>query len=272
MAAAAPCDSEPFGRLVRARRIWAVACVHGEAERLTALHGRIAERFEAGDRLVYLGDFLGYGPDPAGVVDAVLAFRRAVLAQRHAFLGDVVLLRGSQEEMWQKLLELQFASNPREVLGWMVEHGVAATLASYGIDLRPGEAACREGVLAITRWTGLLRGAVAARPGHRQFLTGLRRAAFSGDGALLFVNAGIDPNKPLELQRDVFWWGGRRDILELDQPFAEFSRVVCGYHRRRAGVVETAYATSLDAGAGFGGDLMAACFAPDGTLIARLRA
>ena len=35
---------------------------------------------------------------------------------RGTFLGDIVFLRGSQEEMWQKLLELQFAPNPREVL------------------------------------------------------------------------------------------------------------------------------------------------------------
>lgn len=271
MAASPPCDSEPFGRLVRARRIWAVACVHGEAERLDALHARIGEQFRPGDRLVYLGDYLGYGPDSAGAVDSILAFRRAVLAQRNVFLGDVVLLRGSQEEMWQKLLELQFAPNPKEVLAWMLDHGVAATLASYGIDARPGTAACRDGVLAITRWTGTVRAAVAARPAHRQLLTTLRRAAFTETGELLFVNAGVDPKKPLELQRDVFWWG-LGDILELGQPFNGFRRVVCGYHRRHAGPVETPYVISLDAGCGFGGPLVAACFAPDGGVLMRLEA
>jgi len=272
VAGAPPCDSEPFGRLMQAKRVWAVACSHGEAERVAALHDRLAERFEPGDRLVYLGDYFGYGPDAAGVVDAVLSFRRAVLAQPNSFLGDVVTLRGSQEEMWQRLLELQFAPNPREVLGWMLDHGVAATLGSYGVDPRPGVAACRDGVLAITRWTGTVRAAVASRPGHRQFLTALRRAAFTAEGDLLFVNAGVDPGKPLELQRDVFWWGGRRDLLELDAPFAGFRRVVCGYHRRRAGLTETEYAVSLDAGCGFGGKLIAACFAPDGTILARLAA
>lgn len=272
MAACSPCDSEPFGRLVGGGRVWAVACIHGEAARLAALHDRLARRFDPGDRLVYLGDYLGYGPDPAATVDAVLDFRRAVLAGRNVFLGDVVLLRGSQEEMWQKLLELQFAPNPREVLGWMLEHGMAATLGSYGIDPRGGTAACREGVLAITRWTATLRAAVAARAGHRQVLTALRRAAFTADGNLLFVNAGVDPNKPLELQRDVFWWGGRGDLLDLAQPFAGFRRVVCGYHRRRHGPAETAYAVSLDAGCGFGGELVAACFAPDGTILQRLTA
>ncbi len=271
MAASVPCDSEPFGRLVRACRVWAVAGVHGEAERLTALHRLIAARLAPGDRLVHLGDYLGYGPGAAAVVDVVLDFRRAMLAQPLVFLGDVVLLRGSQEEMWQRLFELQFAPNPREVLAWMLEHGVAATLGAYGIDARAGVGACREGVLAITRWTGMVRAAVMARPGHRQLLTALRRAAYTEDGGLLFVNAGVDPTKPIELQRDAFWWGST-DILELATPFAGFARVICGVHRRRAGVVETPHAVALDAGCGFGGPLIAACFAPDGTIIERLEA
>jgi hypothetical protein len=270
VAAPAPCDSEPFGHLVRARRVWAVACIHGEAQRLGALHERLAERFAPGDRLVYLGDVLGYGPDSADAVDGVLEFRRAVLAERLMFLGDVVLLRGSQEEMLQKLLELQFAPDPRGVLGWMLEHGVAQTLESYGIAARSGEAASREGVMALTRWTGTVRAALEARPGHRQFLAALRRAAFSEPGGMLFVNAGVDPRKPLELQRDVFWWGRGGDLLELDAPFAGFGRVVCGYHRSRAGLVARHYAVSLDAGCGFGGKLLAACFAPDGQILDRI--
>ncbi|HUB96627.1 MAG TPA: hypothetical protein VL993_11965 [Stellaceae bacterium] len=270
MAAPVPCDSERFGRLVRARRVWAIACVHGEAERLGVLHEHLARRFVQGDRLVYLGDVLGYGPDSAGAVDGVLAFRRAVLAERTMFLGDVVLLRGSQEEMWQKLLELQFAPDARSVLGWMLEHGVARTLASYGIDVRTGEAAIREGVMALTRWTGTIRAALEARPGHRQFMAALRRAAFTEPGGTLYVNAGVDPRKPLELQRDVFWWGAGGDLLALEAPFAGFARVVCGYHRQRAGLVERPYTVSLDAGCGFGGPLVAACFAPGGQILDRI--
>jgi serine/threonine protein phosphatase 1 len=257
--------------LVRPARIWAVAAVHGEAARLDALHERRAPRLGPGDRMVYLGDYVGVGPDSAGTLDSILTFRRGVLARKNAFLGDFVLLRGRQEEMWQKLMELQFAPNPREVQAWMLDHGVGATLGSYGIDARPGVAACREGVLAITRWTGTVRAAVEARPGHRQCLTALRRAAFTAEDGLLFVNAGVDPEKPLELQRDVFWWGGR-DILELSAPFAGFRRVVCGIHRRHGGIVETPHAVSLDAGCGFGGPLTAACFAPDGRILDRLEA
>jgi serine/threonine protein phosphatase 1 len=173
--------------------------------------------------------------------------------------------------MWQKLLELQFAPNPREVLPWMLDHGVGATLESYGVDPRQGLAACREGALGITRWTAALRAAIGARPGHRQLLSALRRAAFTEDGALLFVHAGIDPAKPLDFQGDVFWWGGR-NILDLAAPYAGFRRVVRGHDRHHAGIVEAPYAASVDGGCGFGGPLVAACFGPDGAVLDRLEA
>lgn len=235
------------------------------------LHDRLWPRLAQGDRLVYLGNYLGYGAASAATMDALLEFRRAFLARPLTFLGDIAFLRGSQEEMWQKLLQLQFAPNPREVLPWMLEHGVGATLQSYGLDPRQGQVACREGVLGITRWTGKMRAAIDAHPGHRALLSALRRAAFTEDDGLLFVHNGIDPGKPLDLQRDVFWWGAA-NILELTEPFAGFRRVVRGYDRRHAGLVESPYGVSLDGGCGFGGPLLAACFAPDGAILERLEA
>jgi serine/threonine protein phosphatase 1 len=271
LAATPPCDSEFYGRLVRARRVWAVGAIHGDAHRLVALHARLASRLNAGDRLVYLGNYIGYGPAPAATMDALILFRRLFLARRNAFAGDIVFLRGSQEEMLQKLQELQFAPNPREVLPWMLEHGLAETLHSYGLEAQQGLAACREGVLAITRWTATLRGAIEARSGHRPLLSTLRRAAFTDDGQLLFVHAGIDPGKPLDLQGDNFWWSDR-DILQLAAPFAGYRRVVRGVERHHQGLLEAAFATSIDAGCGFGGPLLAACFAPDGSIVEHIEA
>jgi serine/threonine protein phosphatase 1 len=269
VAATPPCDSDIFARLRRPRRIWAVGAIHGDRARLIQLHRQIAGYLDKGDRLVYLGGYLGHGPDVAGVLDELVAFRRLFLARRHAFPGDIAFLRGGQEEIWQKLLQLQFAPNPREVLQWMLDHGAGATLTAYGADLRQGAAAAREGALALTRWTTSLRTAIDGRPGHRQLLTNLKRAALSDDGGLLFVHAGIDPGKPLELQGDVLWWGGA-DILDLAAPFGQFRRVVRGYDRQRGGLRESRYAASLDAGSGLGGALLAACFTPDGTLVESL--
>lgn len=271
MAVTAPCNPDVFARLVRARRVWGVGAIHGEVERLIALHARLAHRLEPGDRLVYLGNYLGYGTASAATIDALVLFRRLFLARRNAFPGDIVFLRGGQEETWQKLLELQFARNPREVLPWMLQHGMDKTLASYGIDARDGLAACREGVLSLTRWTASLRAALELRSGHRQLLSSLRRAAYTDDGKLLFVHAGVDPSKPLDLQGDMFWWCDA-DILRFEVPFAGYARVVRGIDRDRGGLIESTYAASIDGGCGFGGPLLAACFAPDGAIVDRVEA
>jgi serine/threonine protein phosphatase 1 len=267
----ASCEAQVFARFHRPRRIWAVAAIEGERARLGALHLRLAAKLDRGDRLIYLGGYLGRGADVAGTLDELVAFRRLFLARRYAFLGDVAHLRGGPEEMWQKLLQLQFAPNPREVLQWMLDHGMGPTLSAYGAEPRQGFAAAREGAMALTRWTASLRAALDARPGHRQLLTSLKRAALSDDGSLLFVHAGIDPGKPLERQGDVLWWGGC-DILALDAPYGRFARVVRGHDPEHAGLRQASYAASLDGGSGFGGPLIAACFAPGGALLDRIEA
>lgn len=255
-----------YAMLRRGRRIWAVAAIHGEADRLAALHDRIGRAWQGGDRIVYLGNYLGRGPAIRRTIHEILEFRLAVLSQPSGAACDVALLRGSQEEMWQKLLQLQFAVSPRDVLQWMLDQGLGATLAAYDGDAEQGLQACREGPSAITRWTSALRARLNSYPGHNHFLSALRRAAYTDDGALLFVHAGLDASRPLDAQGDQFWWGGRR-LLELVQPYAGFRRVVRGYDHQHSGLVEAAYATSLDAGCGFGGDLLAACFSPDGNIV-----
>jgi serine/threonine protein phosphatase 1 len=260
-----------FARLRSARRIWAVSSIHGEAERLSRLHDRIAERFGDDDRIVYLGNYLGRGSAIVATIDELLDFRRRVLARPRGFACDVVYLRGAQEEMWQKLLQLQFAPNPGQVLTWMVREGIEATVQAYGGELRLGFAATRDGPRLIARWTSALRNAMNAMPGHSTLFAGLRHAAVSDDDQLLFVHAGIDATRPLAAQGDAFWWGDR-DILALGAPFEGFRRVVRGYDRQPRGLVESEFAASLDAGAGRGGRLLAAAFAPDGTVVEVLQA
>jgi hypothetical protein len=207
----------------------------------------------------------------AATIGELLDFRRRVLGRQRGFACDVVFLRGSQEEMWQKLLQLQFAPNPGELLTWMVKAGVEATLRAYGGDLRQGFAAARDGPRTITRWTGALRSAMNATPGHTNLFSALRHAAFTEDRGLLFVHAAIDPSCPLAAQGDAFWWG-RDDILDLTTPFEGFRKVVRGIDRQRRGLVERKFAVSLDGGAGRGGRLLAACFASTGIVVDQVEA
>jgi len=260
-----------FARLHAPARIWAVASIHGEAAQLRALHKQLLSRIKDGDRIVYLGNVLGVGGSVRETVDELLAFRRFFLSRPGAFIGDLVYLRGAQEEMWRKLLEIQFAPNPTPVLRWMLEHGVDATLTAFGGDAQVGVACTRDGVRSMTHWTNGLREAMQKAPGFAEFLAALRHAAYDEAGKLLLVHTGLDPERPLDAQGDTFWWNAA-DFSRLTSPYAGFTRVIRGYDPAHAGLVETGHTVSLDSGCGFGGPLLAAAFDPQGRILEVLRA
>ena len=264
-------DADIFGTLTGGHRVWAVGAVHGDRHRLAALHGLLAERFRPRDRVVYLGNYLGFGDEVVATVDELVAFRRALLARPGMMPQDVVFLRGAQEEMWQKLLQLQLAMDPREVLSWMLERGVAATVAAYGGRAAEGLAAADEGTLQLTRWTVALRQAMHDHPGHRELMSHLKRACVTDDGALLFVHAGLDPERPLETQRDAFWWnpGG---FAAMAKPYGGFRLVVRGFDPNRGGVRIGSFQATVDGGCGAEGPLVACCFDAAGALADRIEA
>jgi len=264
-------EQQKFAALGRPNRIWAVASVHGEVDRLAALHDDIGTRFRPGDRLVYLGNLIGRGPRVRDTLDELLAFRRALLSMPGVIVTDLVYLRGGQEEMWQKLLQLQFAPNPGEVLQWMMGQGVDATLAAYGGSAYQGLAAARDGAVAISRWTGQLRSAQKSAAGHDQLMSCLRRAAYTSGpderpAELLFVNAGIDPSRPLAAQGDAFWWGASA-FARAAGPYAGFRRVVRGYDPSRGGLVLDGATVTLDGGCGLGGKLVCGCVSAEGEIL-----
>ena len=260
-----------FAEFRDTRRIWAIAAINGAAQRLTRLHDSISDRFREGDGVVYLGNYIGCGDAVLATIDELLDFRRRVLGRQHGFACDVAFLRGAQEEMWQKLLQLQFAPNPGEVLQWMVSAGMEATVRAYGGDLRQGFAATRDGPRTITRWTGALRSAMNAVPGHTPLFSALRHAAFSEKLGVLFVHAAIDPSRPLAAQGDTFWWG-REDILELKGSFEGFRRIVRGIDREQRSFIERDFAVSLNGGIGRFGRLTAACFGTGGEVLELIEA
>jgi hypothetical protein len=258
-------DDSAFARLGRPRRLWAVAAIHGQHERLAAIHTAIEQDLLPGDRIIYLGNYIGRDGDAARTIDELLAFRIDAMARPGWEADDLVYLRGQQEETWSKLLQLQFAPNPREVLAWMLRQGAGRVVEAYGGIVQQGEAAARDGAVALNRWTTRLREGVRARPGHEKFFTVLQRAALVDDGAL-FVHAGLDPARPLAAQGDAFWWDAS-GFERIQDRYETFRRVIRGYDPQKRGPQHEGYAVTLDAGCGFGGPLRAAQLSPEGALL-----
>jgi serine/threonine protein phosphatase 1 len=260
-------DRTYFSVLRPVGRIWAVAAVRGDATRLREVHARMEVLFQRGDRVVYLGDVVGVGPDIIGAVNEVLNFRRWVLSQApFVHPDDVVVVRGSQEEMWRNLLQVQFAAAAGEVLAWMESRGVAKTVEAYGGRFSEGIAAARDGATVLGQWTAGLRAAIRAAPGHGSFYAMLMRAAATSDGGYLFVNSGLDPERRLSEQGDRFWWdSGGPDRMQAQYPEARL--VVRGADPERRGITRRPFWLGLDGGGGEGGSLNAVCLSDAGEIL-----
>ena len=274
-------DGQRFVDLHRPRRIWAVAAIHAEVDRLGALHDDLGQRFRPGDRLVYLGNLIGRGVAVAATIEELLLFRRALLAVSGVLASDIVYLRGGQEEMWHKLLQLQLAPNPREIMAWMLSQGIGSTLEAYGTTAEKAIAAARDGVRTITRFNNALREALRFAPGHEALFSGLRRAAYTGEpeaaldvsggatdgtGGVLLVSGGLDAGRAFEAQGDAFWWGAE-SFTRINRRYGGFARVVRGYDPTHGGLTIADYTTTLDAGCGFGGPLVCGCLSFAGDLL-----
>lgn len=263
-----------FASLGTARRIWAISAIHGEADRLMDLHDQLFQVIRPGDRVVYMGNYMGHGEAPCETLDEMLTFRRSVLALPGMMPQDFIYLRGHQEEMWEKLQQLQFAPNPKAVLMWMLNNGISSTLESYHVNPNEGLRMAGEGVMSLTRWTASIRSAIRRKPGHDIFQCQLRRAAFTtpdDSHPILFVHAGVNPDRPLQDQGDALWWGGQ-NFSAITHPYAPFSKVIRGFDPNHAGLHINCVTTTIDGGCGFGGDLICAGFESNGEIFGLLRA
>lgn len=257
-----------FAHLGSPNQIWAISAVHSDYERLQKLHKALYSRIKPGDKIVYLGNYAGYQDYGVDAIDEILAFRRSLLCISGVMPKDIIYLRGAQEEMLTKLLQLHFAPNPSDVLLWMLGHGMSQTLASYGVSPHDGIEACRSGAVGLSRWTSRIRTNIRKHPGHEMFTSHLSRAALTDIDIrypMLFVHAGIDNMRSLEDQGDRLWWG-HKDFANIHDPYKPFQKVVRGYDPSHSGVHLNCVTATLDGGCGFGGSLICAGFQGDGEI------
>lgn len=259
---------DSISTLGQPQTVWSIPAIHADLEQLIRLHDAIFAHIKPGDRIVYHGNYTGYGERAVACIDEILAFRRMVLALPGIFPSDLVYLRGQQELIWEKLLQLQFAPDPTNVLLWMLGQGLTNTLYDYGLSPHDGIEACKTGIMGLTKWTNSIRKAMRRHPGHETFMNQLKRAAYTDEDAahpLLFVHAGLNTQKPLDEQGDDLWWAGE-NFGHINAPYAPFAKVVRGFDPAHGGLDLNGVSATIDDGCGFGGPLICAAFAQDGQI------
>jgi serine/threonine protein phosphatase 1 len=202
-------------------RIYAVGDIHGRADLLADLLGRIARHAEQYPVVrpiqIFLGDYIDRGPASRDVLDMLsgLHHRESGVHQRESGVHnresgvhdrESVFLRGNHETFLE-----EFLRNPASLALWQYNGGLE-TLMSY--ELRPSFNPTLDEQLYLARSLGRI-----FPPGHAEFLRNLDMTFTCGD--FFFVHAGVRPGVPLHLQRDEDLLWIREEFLSSEQDFGK---------------------------------------------------
>tara|TARA_B100001059_G_scaffold204472_1_gene213790 strand:+ start:23 stop:835 length:813 start_codon:yes stop_codon:yes gene_type:complete len=221
-----------FHEFVNTDRIWAIGSIHSSLDSFQSIKKYIFSNFKYGDKLIFLGNLIGYNNSSKEIITDVLSLRFNLMAKFNLDHEDIVFLRGAQEEMFSKLLQLQIAPNPSEIIDWIFSHGVDQTLSSYNFEPDQFRNIATQGTIQINKLTSKLNKKILGLPGHKEFFSNLKHAAFSETMEVLFVNRGVDLSRPLSAQNDCFWWGYQNFSL-INKPYKTFKRIVRGYQSNK---------------------------------------
>lgn len=140
---------------------WVIGDIHGMLRPLRALVERV-RLSDPSPAFFFVGDYINRGPDSKGVIDFLLSLPTARFA------------RGNHDDIFDQILHgtgyVPNPSAPSEVVAfrWFVQHGLADTLASYGVE--PWEV---DDVFARPSPEAVARLMAAVPPAHRAFVRSL---------------------------------------------------------------------------------------------------
>ena len=221
-------NSSKFAELKYAKRIWAIGSIHSSYESFESIKKYILNNFKNNDKLIFLGNVIGLEDNSKETLSSVIDLRFKLMSKFKLKPESIVFLRGAQEEMFSKLLQLHLAPNPIEILEWMFDHGVNKTIKSYGFSEKEIKSIASSGTINISKWTSSLNKSIQVNPGHTEYFLNLKHAAYSHTKKVLFVNRGVDITRPLSAQNDCFWWGFH-NFSRIQNPYNTFQRIVRGY-------------------------------------------
>ena len=108
-----------FVEFQNAKRIWAVGSVHSNYESFNSIKDHLLSSFVEGDKLIILGNVIGLGDKAKDTISSIIDLRFKLMAKFQLQPEEIVFLRGAQEEMFLKLMLLQIAPNPQDIVKWM---------------------------------------------------------------------------------------------------------------------------------------------------------
>ena len=228
-----------FTEINNSNKIWAIGSIHSRLSSFISIEKYLLKNFQKDDYLIFLGNVIGLGKESTKTLNSVIELRNKLMAKFLIKPERIIFLRGAQEEMFLRLLQLQTAPNPQDILMWMFDHGVDATIKSYGFEKNEIIDIASQGTMAISKWTSKLNQVVSNSPGHKEYFTNLKHAAFSKSKKILFLNRGVDVSRPLSAQNDCFWWG-YQNFANLQKPYNTFVRIVRGYKSSNVNQLENA--------------------------------
>lgn len=224
---------------------FAIGDIHGESEKLAALHDAILDRiaFEKRPaRIVHLGDYVDRGPDSRGVIQRVMALENMFAGSETI---QVISLMGNHEQMM-----LGAYDNTVEPGSWWNQGGAEAA-DSYAGGAGRADAGWRETI-------------------PREHVTWLRNLApIYRDTArsLVFVHAGIDPATFPECDTAIRLWTRSSKFFEHamwpNRPELRDLLVVHGHTPKNFLPEVYPHRINVDTGACFGGPLTAAVLLPN---------
>ncbi|MHA6731612.1 metallophosphoesterase family protein [Devosia sp. A369] len=215
------------------QRLYAVGDIHGQIQILDDLLAQIEDdlRRHPIDRgkLIFTGDYIDRGADARAVIDRVSRL------QENRFHGaEVICLRGNHEQ-WM----IDFISGEDNLANWGVKGG-SETLQSYDVPLDDAELDLTDSA-TNARLRAILAEKMPVR--HQHFLASLP-LTHSHEG-YFFVHAGVDPDRPLNDQRD-------HDLIWIRDKFLThplpFGKVVVHGHSCCAQVESHANRINIDTG------------------------
>ena len=151
--------------------------------------------------LIYLGDYIDRGSKVKETIDTIINFKPMNF--------KCVFLRGNHDQML-----LDFVKNKRNSLEMWLYNGGVATLKSYC-----GSAIANMLNNSSSREQSIRETLVKSLPSsHLKFFNDLQFSYIWKD--YFFVHAGIDPNRPLNNQREIdMIWTRAPEFLASDQHF-----------------------------------------------------